>query len=321
MRNSAILCFWLVLHTVGVPRSVSGVNVADFADYSLRNASNQVLLPGRLFTPPEAQSPGAGPRPLMIFLAGSGANGTNNLAQLNQVTDLMIQTAKDRGAFLYVPQTANTWSSQAVTDQVMTMVNRAIGTLNADTSRVYLTGYSLGSYGTWTMLSRYQGRFAAAIPLSGGIVASDFVASRLIDTPIFALHARDDPTASVSATRSVLSSILTAAQEPLPTYLATSNPATFVMSNATISSHKEFRAFVHEGESAIDFVFSNPRLDLLYYESQLGGHATLGAFSSPLLYDWMFAHALPVPEPTAFTTLSIGGFGVAGFARCRSRRK
>src|SRR5436190_21197638 len=111
MRNSAVLCFWLVLCCVGLPRHTSAINVADFADYSLRNASNQILLPGRLYTPPEAQLPSATPRPLMIFLAGSGANGTNNLAQLNQVTDGMMQAAKDRGAFLYVPQTTSTWSS------------------------------------------------------------------------------------------------------------------------------------------------------------------------------------------------------------------
>jgi predicted peptidase len=202
-KNTLVLCSWLVLYAIGMPRRASAVNIADFVDFSLRNAANQVLLPGRLFNPPESQLPGAAPRLLMIFLAGSGANGTDNLAQLAQITDLMMSEAKDRGAFLYVPQTTSTWSSQVVTDEVMTMVGRAISTLNADTNRVYLTGYSLGSYGTWTMLSRYDGRFAAAIPLSGGIVASDFVASRLIDTPIFTLHARDDPTASVSATRSV----------------------------------------------------------------------------------------------------------------------
>jgi predicted esterase len=303
-RNTVILYCWLVL-TSGVPQHASAVNVADFVDFSFRSANNQVLLPGRLYIPPESQLPSAGPRPLMIFLAGSGANGTNNLAQLNQVTDLMMQEAKDRGAFLYVPQTTSTWSSQVVTDEVMTMINRAIGTLNADTNRVYLTGYSLGSYGTWTMLSRYDGRFAAAIPLSGGTVASDFVASRLIDMPIFTLHSRDDPTASVSATRSVLNSILTAAHEPLPTYLAGNYPATFVMSNATIPFHTEFRELVHEGENSIDFLLANPKLDLLYYEPQLGGHSTLSAFNSPVLYDWLFAHTLAVPEPSVLSILLI----------------
>ena len=102
--------------------------------------------------------------------------------------------------------------AKTVTDEVMTMVNRTISTLNADTNRVYLTGYSLGSYGTWTMLSRYDGRFAAAIPLRGGTVQSDFVPARLVDTPILTLHAHDDPTAPAAATRNVLNSILAAAR-------------------------------------------------------------------------------------------------------------
>jgi len=148
----------------------------------------------------------------------------------------------------------------------MTMVDRAIHTLNADTNRVYLSGYSQGSYGTWTMLSRYDGRFAAGIPISGGTVASDFVPSRLIDTPILTLHARDDASASVTATRNVLNSILAAAHEPLPTYLAASNPATFTLSNSTLPFHTEFRALVHQQENSIDFLVSNPKLDLIYYE-------------------------------------------------------
>src|SRR3954452_14943304 len=137
-RNRAVLCFCLVLSDIGSlrqPSPIKAANVADFDDFSLRNGRNQAVLPGRLYTPPEAKVLGASPRPLMIFLAGSGANGTDNLAQLAQVTDLMMAEARDRGAFLYVPQTLSTWSSQTVTDQVMTMLGRAIGTLNADTNR------------------------------------------------------------------------------------------------------------------------------------------------------------------------------------------
>ncbi len=186
----------------------------------------------------------------------------------------------------------------------MTMVNRAISTLNADTNRVYLTGYSLGSYGTWTMLSRYDGRFAAAIPLSGGTVQSDFVPARLVDTPILTLHARDDPTAPAAATRNVLNSILAAAHEPLPVYPSASDPATFFMSNEAIPSHAEFRGLVHQQPvPSTDFLLANPKLDLIYYEPQLGGHDSLGAFNAPQLYDWMFSHTTAVPEPTSFVLL------------------
>jgi predicted peptidase len=290
-------------------------SVSDFIDFTLRSArSNTVVLPGRLYVPPEAGQPGS-PRPLMIFLAGSGANGTDNLAQLAQVTDVMMAEAKDRGAFLYVPQTASTWSSQSVTDEVMTMVDRAIGTLNADRNRVYLTGYSLGSYGTWTMLSRYDGRFAAAIPLSGGTAASDFVPARLIDTPILSLHARDDPTASVTATRNILNSILAAAHEPLPTFLAGSDPRIFFMSNGSVPSHAELRELIDQEPANVnDFLLSNSKLDLMYYEPQLGGHNTLGAFNAPELYNWMFTHSLAVPEPSASLLLLTPCLAIAMFS-------
>ena len=85
-------------------------------------------------------------------------------------------------------------------------------------------GYSLGSYGTWTdaqplltMLRR-----PLLFRISGGSPASDFVSARLIDTPIFAFHSRDDASAPVSATRNVINSILKAADgQPIPTYLPT----------------------------------------------------------------------------------------------------
>src|SRR6476659_5966892 len=122
-RNGIGLSFWILLCVIGLPHRASAINVADFADYSLRNANNQVLLPGRLFTPPEAQLPGAQPRPLIINLAGSGGNGTDNSIQLNFITEVMMAQAQQRGAFIYAPQTISSWSTTTVTSQVMTMID------------------------------------------------------------------------------------------------------------------------------------------------------------------------------------------------------
>jgi predicted esterase len=297
----------LVVANVAAPSPLAAVPVTDFLDFSLRDAFNQVLLPGRLYVPPEAAQSGP-PRPLIINLHGSGANGTDNLAQLTHVAGHMLTEAKDRGAFLYAPQATSTWSSQLITGEVMTMIDRAINTLNADKNRVYIVGYSQGSHGTWTMLSRYNGRFAAGIPISGGVVQSDFVPSRLIDTPIITLHARDDATAAANNTRNAINSILAAAHEPLPTYPLSNNPATFTLSNANLPFHVEFRDLVHQQENSIDFLVSNPALDLIYYEPQLGGHTgMLGALEAPQLYEWMFSHSLAVPEPSACSLFLIAG--------------
>ena len=39
---------------------------------------------------------------------------------------------------------------------------------DVDRSRLYVTGLSMGGYGTWSFLSRYPDYFAAAIPICGG---------------------------------------------------------------------------------------------------------------------------------------------------------
>jgi hypothetical protein len=172
------------------------------------------------------------------------------------------------------------------------------------------------------MLSRYDGRFAAAIPLSGGTAASDFVPARLVDTPILTLHARDDPTASVAATRTILNSILAAAHEPPLTYLASNDPATFLLSNASIPGHDEFRSFVHQQPATTtDFLLANPKLDLMYYEPQLGGHDSLGAFNAPQLYNWMFTHTLAVPEPGTISLFCVALLGLAASPRSRNRQR
>ncbi len=319
MKRIFIALGLLVATVIGASR-LRGASVADFSDFSLRNGLNQVLLPGRLYTPPEAQLPNAAPRPLIINLAGSGGNGTDNSIQLGFITDVMMAQAQQRGAFIYAPQTVSSWSTTTVTSQVMTMIDRAINTLNADTNRIYIMGYSLGSYGTWTMLSRYDGRFAAAVPISGGSPASDFVPARLIDTPIFAFHARDDDSASVFATRSIINNILAADGQAIPTYLSSSDTRDFMISNPSLPIHQAYSAEAHQFANVTDFFLSDPRMDLLYYERATGGHlGVLNAYNTPEVYDWMFSHTTAVPEPQTAIAMMTTMFLIASRRRLRRR--
>jgi predicted peptidase len=298
MRTNVLLGFWCVLIVAAVPGRATAINVSDFIDFSLRDAGGNLLLPGRLYVPPEASIPGAGPRPLLMNLPGSGGNGTDNLAQLPLVSDYMLSQAKQRGAFLYAPQTATNWNGAIITNQVMAMIDRAIERLNADTHRVYIVGYSLGSFGTWTMLSRYDSRFAAGVPISGGSPAVDFVPSRLTDAPIFAFQTRDDPAAPASATRTIINNILAADGQSLPTYPASGSTQDFMISNPNMPIHVAFNSQAHQLGNVSDFILSDPKIDFLYYERAIGGHnGALGAVNSPQVYDWMFSHSTAVPEP------------------------
>ena len=65
-------------------------------------------------------------------------------------------------------------------------------------------------------------------------------------------------------------------------------------------------------------------LDLIYFEPSVGGHSGIvGAFYSPEVYDWMFAHTLPVPEPASaapVTALRSSSHTAAGLPHYASRR-
>jgi dienelactone hydrolase len=186
---------------------------------------------------------------------------------------------------------------------------------------LYIFGYSLGSFGTWTMLSRYEGRFAAAVPISGGSPAADFVPARLVDTPVFAVQARDDDAAPASTTRGLISSILAAARQPAPIYPSASDSKDFMISNPNLPMNVSLTAQAHQFGNVTDYFVSDPQMDFMYFERATGGHSSvLSAVNSPLVYDWMFAHSTAVPEPGDLSMLWIAAGVWATTMRPASRR-
>jgi predicted peptidase len=294
-------------------------NIADFTDYSQFNARGRVELPGRLFIPPEASSGPNTSRPLMVYLHGGGAIGADNLKQIAQTPDYMVDEAKRRGAFLYVPQATTTWASLPAIDSVMTMINRLVTERHVDANRLYATGYSNGGGGTWNLLSRNSKRFAAAVAVSGVAPAPGFAAANLLGTAIIALHARDDATVTVARSRTVVDGILAAAGESLPAYSRVLSNQYLLVANPQFPFHRQLIDEEPPG-STVNVFISRPDLDLIYFEQPNGGHeGVYGVFYSPEMYDWMFSHSLAAPEPSA-AILAVGGF-FGAILRARSARR
>ncbi len=302
-----------------ISRVAPAANVADFVDFSLRNNSNQVILPGRLYVPPEATSDPTTPRPFILFMHGAGEDGTNNTSQINVNIDNLLAEAKRRGAFLYAPQTTSNWSSAGLTTNVMTMVGQAETTLNVDPHRLYVTGLSNGGGGTWNVASRYPGVFAAALPIAGVTPASDFSALRLVNEPVWAFHARDDTTVSVSVSHSVVNSILSADHQPLPSYPSAGSTTDFFISNPDLPLHQTVEALI-QGGGVSEYRIPASGLDLMYYELTTGGHVIWpSVYASPPVYDWLFAHTTAVPEPSPVAVMLMGAVFFSTFGRRRGR--
>ncbi len=259
-----------MLHTPSYAASVR-----EFRDFSTP------FLPGRLHVPIAEADPN-NPRPLILFLHGLGETGSNNVSQIGNNINNLLTGAKINNAYLYAPQaTTATWSSSHRTSLVMTMIDRAIAEHNVDEERIYVTGLSMGGGGTWNMLNRFSDRFAAGVPIAGISPASDFLPDNLVETPIWAFHARNDNVVNKSSSRSTVNNILRAAGEPFPQYPPSNNNSTTLE-------------------------FSSSALDLRYTEWPTGGHGIWSrVYNTNAMYDWLFSQSIEtgVPEPSSSVLL------------------
>ncbi|MEM7625015.1 MAG: dienelactone hydrolase family protein [Planctomycetota bacterium] len=248
-------------------RPASAANVDEFLDWSLLRNNNDVLQPGRLFVPRDADDEPLTRRPLVVFLHGLGEGGSDNTSQVNGNIDNLFAAAQQHEFSLLAPQSfGGFWGNTGLTQNVMTMLDNAIAAFDVDTDRVYVTGLSAGGGGAWNFASREAERFAAAVPIAGIKPSSDFDESLLVDKPIWAFHARNDTTVGEGNTRRVIDRILTAQGEDLPAYPREDDP---------------------------DFFFEDGDGSLRYSESRLGGHSIWGrTYADPALYDWLLAQSL-----------------------------
>jgi predicted esterase len=126
--------------------------------------------------------------PLVVYLHGGGASGENLLYVRAEGLTNQIERGKHFPFILLSPQSLRRgWDPELI----VALIEHVSSTLPVDRDRVYLTGCSMGGFGTWNVASRYPDRFAAIVPLCGG--GDMYHANRLAHVPIWAFHgAKDD---------------------------------------------------------------------------------------------------------------------------------
>ena len=152
--------------------------------------------------------------PLILFMHGIGERGNDNAAQLKHgATDLIKFAGANGGAIILAPQCPEDemWvagidpkaPSHAMPAEpsnpmklVLALVNETIEKMPVDPDRVYVTGLSMGGYGTWDIIQRRPKLFAAALPICGGGDAS--LASVIKNIPIWIVHGAADPVIPVA---------------------------------------------------------------------------------------------------------------------------
>ena len=87
MEQFFLTISFVLAAAVITPGALPAASVSDFIDFTLLSQRDTVVLPGRLYVPPEAAAQPSSPRPLMIFLAGSsGSEPTTSANWLRSLT-------------------------------------------------------------------------------------------------------------------------------------------------------------------------------------------------------------------------------------------
>ncbi len=136
--------------------------------------------------------------PLIVFLHGSGERGDDPQRLVSTGLPQVLQSRSDLPFVVVSPQLppGESWSDEG--DMINALTDWIETQYAIDPQRVYLTGFSLGGFGTWALGLSSPDRFAALVPVAGGWeLGSDTVPSNiceLVSKPIWVFHGAQDET-------------------------------------------------------------------------------------------------------------------------------
>ena len=139
--------------------------------------------------------------PLVVFLHGAGETG-NNLQMVKKHGPPKLAEKKDLPFILVSPQAPTRgWVPEAVNG----LIDDVIAHYRVDAERVYLTGLSMGGYGTWALAAAHPEKFAAAVPICGG--GNPSMAEKLKGLPLWVFHGGKDTTVLPAASKGMVEAV------------------------------------------------------------------------------------------------------------------
>ncbi len=154
--------------------------------------------------------------PVIIYLHGKSASG-NNLNELKRYgIPFFIEGGMEFSAIVVSPQCPNgkNWTTE---NWFEPFYNELVSKYNIDTTRIYLTGMSMGGFGTWALGIKYPNRFAALMPLCGG--GKPHEVNVLRDVPVWVLHGDNDEVVPIKRSEEMVNALRRGGGNPIFTVL------------------------------------------------------------------------------------------------------
>ena len=140
--------------------------------------------------------------PLILFLHGSGESGSDLSKVKVHGIPKIVEGKKDFPFIAVSPQCPTRgWNVEGLN----ALLDDVLAAYKVDRDRVYLTGLSMGGYGTWALAAAHPDRFAAIVPICGGGNTAD--AAKLKNLPVWVFHGAKDQTVPLQASESMVAAL------------------------------------------------------------------------------------------------------------------
>jgi predicted peptidase len=153
--------------------------------------------------------------PVILFLHGAGETQGGTKQPVEVGIGPAIKAREKTFPFITVfPQSQRrTWQADSADAQrALAILGEVQKEFNTDPRRVYLSGLSMGGYGTWSLAAKYPERWAAIAPICGG--GDPAAAEKLKDLPCWCFHGDADSAVPVRRSRDMMKALWAAGGYP-----------------------------------------------------------------------------------------------------------
>lgn len=156
---------------------------------------------------PQSYSSSKKDYPLILFLHGAGERGDDlNLVKIHGIPKIAEQQ-QDFPFIAISPQCPidRWWVDPWLLEALNALLDNIIAKYRVDENQIYLTGLSMGGFGTWALSMMYPEKFAAIAPICGG--GMPWMAFRIKDIPVWAFHGAKDPVVPIQRTEEMVEAV------------------------------------------------------------------------------------------------------------------
>ncbi len=158
------------------------------------------------------------PSPVLLFLHGAGETKGGSMMPIQQGIAPHIKRLEDKKQYFkfitIIPQAETRgWQAEGPNaKRALAMLDEVVKEYNGDPKRLYLSGLSMGGFGTWSIATAHPDKFAAIAPICGGGKAE--WAETIKDIPCWCFHGGEDKVVPAKYSQEMIEALKKAGGKP-----------------------------------------------------------------------------------------------------------